>query len=205
MDNLRKLRHDTISFHNSADGLWDLGLGLCFIMTGLTFLLDIVAYTSIFYFVVFLAVRGVKSKVTYPRIGYADHKGMKASVNKMLVASFIVGALCLLLAVYFAVTLARGNWDEAAKSTMGNVLLAAVTLIVPLLVLLCGLFFKMKRFLWYGSAFFALLIAAWFITWPYTRQTVMIGMGAVMLFVGLVKLVGFIKTYPKLDDGNGDE
>lgn len=204
-NDLNKLKKESVSFHSSADGLWDIGLGACFILAGISFLFDIVAYAGVFYFLIFLMIKGLKNKITYTRIGYVNYKGMKAKMNKIIIILLALGTMFMLLGVFVYFKITTGEVDNRIVSFVVNNASIILGSVIALIVFSVGKSIGLKRFTFFSLLILTSFVAIKIIDWVYILPTSLIFCGITILIIGSVMLLKFISKYPKLEEGDTNE
>ncbi len=204
MPDLNKLKNDDIRFHNSIDGLWDIALGLSVIATTILFLVDGVVFTGAFFILLIVTFNLVKSKVTYPRIGFVLHKGMKNNTDKLLIIIMMFGAVVLIIGAFLYSGITSGKIDEQTKQAIWLYMPVALGIVVTGVVLAAGLVLKLNRYMVYAAFLLVCFAAGLLIPIDRALVVLLIAAGATILTVGLVTFVRFLRTYPKLEDGDDD-
>ncbi len=205
MNTMSRLTNDDIRFRNSIDGLLDIGIGSAFLLAGLAFLLDMVAVTGGFFFVIFLLIVGLKKKVVYPRIGYVEHKGMSAKTQKLILLLVIVGFVFFVLGAIVFMLVSNGQHKETIDSIIRNYGAIVIGLVISLIIFLVGRIFKVVRFYLYSILVFGAFLAIRFINYDSIIPASFFVCGGVILSIGVVMFISFINKYPKLDGSEGVE
>jgi hypothetical protein len=188
-----------ISFRNSADGLWDIGISLVFLLAGAAFLLDLVAVAGGFIFAIFLLIIGIKKKYVYPRIGYVQHKGMSAKTQKLLVMIMGVGLIFLILGIIVFTRVSNPQHRAATDLIIQNWGAIVFGLVISTMIAMVAYVYKIKRLYLYSLLVFMAFLSMRFIDYDNIVPVSLIGCGAVMLPIGIVLFISFIRKYPRLD------
>lgn len=175
------------------DGLWDIFLGLFILGWGLTILTDAAYLPGVFFIGLYFAAWGIKKRLTYPRIGYA--KFSSTSRQRITARFLILGVAVLLVGVMAAVLWGLGTrpqWLADYFPLAFNGILAAI-------VCLVAFWARVNRFFLYAALIF---LAAVFHMWLGIRwEFGFIGAGTIIVLVGLVILIVFLRKYPKIVEG----
>jgi hypothetical protein len=181
------------------DGIWDIYIGgLMLLMSGLAALSDLglPALHRMTLYIVLIAVLVItmklaKRRITVPRLGWV--KFGKGRERKRTGARFVLGISVLLTAALLFLTFRRRIEGSSVISTR-----------IPFMVLLVGI-----------QAFIILALVAWFLEFPrmifhgfligasitlsiLLRSPLALAIaGAIILIVGLVYLIRFLKKYPR--------
>ena len=192
------------------DGLWDVLLGLFFLMWGLMMLADIASMVGVEFVILsvmrtviivalflYPAIWAVKKWAAYSRIGYvklrkAEEQKIGARLTATVVIAVLLGVLMLLLVYSGGVP----QWfDSYFIVCFGGILAAAVGLIA----------YWLKVNHWYA---YAVLIFSAFALQPWLQTPLhysFIASGSIVLLSGLVLLIRFICKYPKPAEEGFDE
>lgn len=177
------------------DGLWDILLGLFFLLLGLLTKFSDTTYIG------FIAGGGtslvyvMKRKITQPRLGYVRFSKMgkiKERTTSLSVALVLVliGTLGVILFYKFS----PGSNPPSIIITTPKVLFM---LVLSLVLVAVAIVLNIKRFIWYG-----IMIATLFSLGGLAqlKESYMLIISGSLMFVNGVKLLSeFIKKYPKLD------
>lgn len=193
---LKKIQRN-VYWYFFQDGLWDILLGLYLLGWGFAILTENPSTPLAVFLCGYVAVWGIKKRLTYPRIGYTRlgstsrrrvRTGFFVLVAAVLLLRFLVNALWGMdtspqwLADYFPLLL-------------GGMLAGAVCLV--------SYWAGVNRFYIHAALIFlAGVLHQWFgIEWEFG----FIGSGTIIILVGLGLLVVFLRRYPKTyeeADGN---
>jgi len=171
------------------DGLWDILLGLFLLGWGITKLTDADFLPGAVFISGYLAVWGIKKYITYPRIGYAklSATSRRRITTRFLVLLSVTALLGLLVSVLFGIGTVP-QWLTDYFPLLFNGMLAGI-------VCFASYWARVNRFYLYAALIFlAGILRQWFgIGWEYG----FIGSGSLIVFVGLVYLISFLRKYPK--------
>lgn len=190
---------DDVSFRNSIDGLWDIGIAFAFIFAGLAFLLDLVAVVGGFVFVIYLLIIGIKRKFVYPRIGYVQHKGMSAKSQKLLLMLMLVGLVFLILGVIVFTRVSNPLHRASTDLIIQNWAAIVFGLVVAIMISMVAWVYKIKRFYLYALIVFLAFLSMRFIDYVHIVPISLITCGIVMLPVGVTFFIRFLRKYPRID------
>ncbi len=175
------------------DGLWDIFLGLFLLGWGLAILTDIAYLPGITFIGLYFSIWGVKKRLTYPRIGYARFS--ETSRRKISARVLILGVVVLLVGVMVAVLWGidrRPQWLADYFPLIFNGILAAVVCVV-------AYWARINRFYLYAALIF---LGGVFNLWLGVRwEFGFIGAGCVIVLIGVVVLIIFLRKYPKMVEG----
>jgi MFS family permease len=202
MKKISNLASEDIKFRNSIDGIWDIGIGLAFLLAGLAFLFDAVAITAAFYFPIFLLMVGLKQKVVHPRIGYVKHKGMDMKTRKLFTITLIIGTFMLIATFMLYLSRGQGQGSESMRSFAKNYGAIALGLVVAFVLVLIGKSFSIPRFYFYSPIIIVAFVIIQLVSYEYILQVTLLSLGGAILAVGLFTLIKFVRTYPKLEADN---
>ena len=190
---------DDVSFRNSIDGMWDIGIALAFLLAGLAFLLDLVAVAGGFIFAIYLLMIGMKRKYVYPRIGYVQHKGMSAKSQKLLLMLMIVGLAFLILGVIVFSRATNPLHRVATDLIIQNWAAIVFGLVIATMISMVAAVYKIKRFYLYSILVFIAFLSMRFIDYAHIVPVSLMACGLVMLPIGIVLYINFLKRFPRLE------
>ncbi len=172
------------------DGLWDILLGLFMLGWGLAILTDLAFLPGVTFIGLYFAVWGVKKRLTYPRIGYAR---FSATSRRRITAKFVIGGVAVLLVGVMVAVLwgigARPQWLADYFPLIFNGMLAAIVCFI-------AYWARVNRFYLYAALVF---LGAVFHLWLGVRwEFGFIGAGGIIVLIGLVILITFLRKYPKM-------
>jgi len=183
----RKLEHKMLLYY-TQDGLWDICLGVCVLGWALALRFEFIAFIGVIVAVAVTLVPLLKSKLTYPRIGYARLRP-DSGVRKWLAALVGVGVAMLLLVV----SASPGVRDLFREYL--TVLLGAMGASV---IAVFGKAFNTGRFYWYALLVF---VAGAANHWVGVDLWLAVGVsGAAMVGCGAGVLVRFLRDNPRTDE-----
>lgn len=174
----------------NVDGLLYIFLGLLLLILGLSFRNPATAWIAAFGALLILPASALRKRFTYPRIGYATFEMRPGTGRGILL--FAVAAVILLSILAFA---GGGRFQPYLPIAFGFVMglsfyFGASTYGLSLLDgLLVGLMMVSG------------LAAVWYTDdWRLATSVQFSVVGAIILVIGIVIFVHFIRTYPVLDD-----
>jgi hypothetical protein len=181
------------------DGIWDVAIGFCLIGFGLPVLFDVPYLAAIGSVLAIILLSEVKRRLNEPRIGrahFAPRRQMQAQrINILLAALVVIGGLTFLLFTW-SVAGTPPDWVEAITSHF--VLLLG--LVWGLSLALAGWAVKFRRLIFYGALLAGSLLAS-DLAGGLTLGLALCADGAVILGIGLVFLVRFVRRYPRIEEG----
>jgi hypothetical protein len=189
-----------LAYHR--DGIWDIFLGLFFLSTGIFMIYDqaylMGAAPVIFYFAAF----GLKRSFTRSRLGFVKFSRERQAREKQgrVKLSILLTITMLLGIVAFYAYTGDAGWQVWIRS-LG---LVSFGFVVALILSAVAILFGIWRFF-----FYALLILALFIAGHQLNSdpaAYFLSSGIIILLIGLVMLIAFIRKYPKpsSEDLTGD-
>lgn len=172
------------------DGLWDIFLGLFILGWGLAILTEAAYLPGVSFIGIYFVIWGVKKWLTYPRIGYVR---FSATSRRRITARFLIlGVVVLLVGVMAAVLWGIGTrpqWLADYFPLIFNGILAAIVCFV-------AYWARVNRFYLYAALIF---MGAVFHLWLGIRwEFGFIGAGSIIVLIGLVILIVFLRKYPKV-------
>jgi len=172
------------------DGLWDIFLGLFILGWGLAILTEAVYLPGVTFIGIYFVIWGVKKWLTYPRIGYVR---FSVTSRRRITARFLIlGVVVLLVGVMAAVVWGIGTrpqWLADYFPLIFNGILAAIVCFV-------AYWARVNRFYLYAALIF---LGAVFHLWLGIRwEFGFIGAGGIIVLIGLVILIIFLRKYPKM-------
>jgi hypothetical protein len=183
---LRELERKTLHTY-LQDGLLDIILGVQLI------LLSLFLYNRSLFFVVMwtpLALGGLevfRKRLIYPRVGYVKLPQPARLVIKVLIACLLGMAVCLGIAVLGRLVLGLPLYGQL-RGTCGFAAGVFITAVY------CFLAYRFKAHRWF--VYGMLLVPVFMIANRLDEPALVAGLGAVVVMVGLVVLVGFLRRYP---------
>jgi hypothetical protein len=140
-----------------------------------------------------VAVKRLRAKLIFPRTGYVEFR-RPTSQKWMMVAVYFV-SLGLIVAI-FAVARWRLQFPDMSRAAG-----PALALILVACFVSGGITYKLPHFLWLGG--FALVLGAATYIAGAKREGMLwvtLGIGAAMAVSGAVRLRGFLRTHPIIED-----
>ena len=170
------------------DGLWDVVLGLFLLGWGFTVWFDLPWLPGTTFVAFFWLALGLKQKITYPRIGYAK----LAEHKKKQVRFVIAGVIALLLGLMVSLLLVMGGAPQFMRDyfelLFGSVLAVVIGLI--------GYWWGITR--WYSYAGLVFVLATFNQWLGLSFELSFIIPGGVVLILGLLIFVRFLRKYPRV-------
>ncbi|MBT4483842.1 MAG: hypothetical protein HOC71_09215 [Candidatus Latescibacteria bacterium] len=195
--NLKKIEKDAYCMSNVQDGLYDIMFGLVFVVPALLSKLHLSDNFIIPVYAIFLLVFTIARRtITVPRVGHV--KFGAGRIRKLRVVSAVLAAsMASLFVLLFS---KRGN--VLAGRILLSLFVAAV--IIMLVFSFLAYFMNNRRYYLYGVLFG--------VTIPLSRTLELYGviqdrhtftlfLSAVVLAIGLLTFIRFLRTYKPLIDG----
>ena len=189
--NLKEIERQVYLFF-SEDGLADLALGLMIFGFGIFLMVDLPALVGLLGLFPFLVWYLGKQSLVIPRIGSIQPN---QEMKKQFVGFFI--NLCLIgLGVFVLYLLNRGS----GQTFLSLHPLMIFGFVLALAISSLGMILKTSRFYFYGLLVFASMAAGEFLSSSITAVdpylVAVISAGGIILLVGFITLVRFLKKYP---------
>jgi hypothetical protein len=183
---LKKMEKSAWKTYYAQDGLYDIFFGIMVIMGGLRTLTDIPWFTLGILAGVLVVPLG-KRYITTPRIGRV--KFGRERMGNMMIVTGGIGIAVVITSLIFFLTVYSGNYPRLLASFL------IVAMIVSVFALMAYYLDHLRLF------FYGILIAAHEFIWVvYGRTTATyynLFLGIVLLFIGFLVLIKFLKKYPK--------
>jgi hypothetical protein len=192
-------RRAYLSYHQ--DGLIDVLIGWMVLSFGIYLLLDSSAIIFLAWFPL-LSYVPIKNKLTIPRLGYVKFNGVYNQTKRTHLGIVLSCVLILSILVITVLLLGENNVLTTITPLRGNGLVI-YGVVVALLLLMSGLFSGIWRLTSYGLLCVALAIAGILAKLP--DYLLFIVLGLVILLIGAVLMILFIRKYPlALNRGDHD-
>ena len=186
MNNELKKVESRIYMKYFGDGLWDICIGIVIANFGLGLLFDLPYFAGISAPLLFAAASLVKSKITYPRIGYIKFK----QARKRLAVLFIVNLLLLGIVAFTAFGM---NKDSSLVIWLhGNTHLVLGIVFAGIMVLV-GYLAHSTRFYGYAALIF---LCSFLSKWIGSLELSFTIAGIAIVAVGGYVLYHFISNHP---------
>ena len=180
-----------ISYHE--DGLVDIGLGFVVLMFGITIFADIFwigAMAAVLYLPFYTLA---KRSITDPRIGYVKFGPHSKSALSIMI-------FLLLGITFFATGFTFFIWFDIIPSSVFEFIelnfLIILAIIGGLICTFMAFTSKIKRFYLYSVIIFAVFSVSQLLLIPLNFS--LIFLGCIILLVGFITLILFIRRYPKI-------
>jgi hypothetical protein len=188
-----------LSYQN--DGVWDIFLGLFFLVEGILFVFDAAMFMGIFPAVMIPVAVMIRKSFTTPRIGYAEFspvRKLKEKKSRITLSVLLSMTMILGLVAFWAFT-GNSEWQTWVKK-LGIIPFGFVIAVV---LGAAGLMFGLKRFVYY--AIFILMVFVFGHLLNLRIRVYFIFMGVIFSVIGVVMLARFLQRYPKPKKGVADE
>lgn len=188
---LKKIKQKTSLLYH-RDGLADLILGTLLILDGFFIFSDNIGMMGGMIFVMILVMSGLKNKLTFPRIGYAelpaDAKGRKKL--PLIIAQIVI----IQLGVFFIYEFSYDHAPPEFNEQIAKHIPLIIGFVFVSLALLLAYTQKLRRVYGYTALVTACFVAGHFITLGLPYYLIIIG--TVIAVTGMILLVKFVKKYP---------
>ncbi|HEY3296069.1 MAG TPA: hypothetical protein VGL38_11590 [bacterium] len=195
---LDQLQDDILSRYN-RDGALEFLLGLGLILGGLRLLVhgNMTSPMTLALFVIILAARAWRRRITYPRLGYIEllatrrHKWRVRVLTMWVVAPLLIALAAMLYKV------AGGAPDDPGLFEHREMKLVFGS-IIALIIAMVGGFHRMKHLYLFAALLWLLIFAAYALN--LSGGYALLTTGAALLITGLVRLRLFLRDNPKLEE-----
>ncbi len=193
--NLKEMeRKAFMSYHE--DGVLDLCLGIYILVIGISLAFDDLILFILAYFIAFSVWTGVKKKITAPRIGYVKFGPGQTSKVKMVTAlAVVVTVLCLLTSVALWYSTATRSSPSWVKTLFSEYIMLLIGGTGASLIALGAYVLGITRLYSYAVVAGAVFAAGHFLAVSASHAAVVVG--GVITLGGLIKLIQFVRTYPR--------
>jgi len=182
-------------------GLWDVALGSLFLSFGLSIFVDFAPLTAIWVVVLFPSLRDAGRRLIIPRIGHVQFQEPRQRANTRLIGILSVSVVVGLMAFLFTAWASDGTAPTWALWIRGH-FAGVLGMMWGAMIAATGWLVDFPRLYAYGAL---MVVALWTtdLTGRIHLGVSLTGVGAIILCVGLVLLVRFLRTYPKQDPREG--
>jgi hypothetical protein len=181
-----------LSYHQ--DGLIDLLIGWMAFIFGLSLSFDAPAI-SLLAWLPLLSYVPIKNALTVPRLGYVQFSPEYGPRQRKRLGTILAGVLGLLVLIIALLVLAAPK----ALAAVGDNGIVNYGAVVAILLLLAGLLSRIRRLTAYGLLCVFLAVAG--ATAGLPDYMLFIVLGLVIMLVGAILLVRFIRKYPPAQEG----
>ena len=188
-----------IVFYLTADGIWDIVIGLLLCIVSLALVRTSNGAFSIFVILLFSILVLLKRTITHPRIGYVEHQGFKDNIVKWTLISLIAFASIISLFLITKKTPDR-FLNQATYGYILEITHIGIGMILSYLLFRIGKKHRILRFYYYSPLILVNIVAVNYIHWEYILPASFLLCGLVILFSGIFALRKFIEKYPRLED-----
>jgi len=193
---------ERMSREYDRDGMVEFLLGLALTLGGLSLATRAgTTFSGLVPIYVILIAKLWKKKITYPRLGYAEFLSKRKKERKTRMLMFL---LVLFLAVALAMLIimaAAGSLGDLSFITGPSGKLFFGGLIALMLVAL-GAIRKMKHLYAFAVLSYLLILGAYILN--VSGGWALCITGALLLIVGVARLLVFLKANPKLEEAHGN-
>lgn len=181
-----------LSYHQ--DGIIDLLIGWMMLAFGLRLLFDSVAF-ALLAWLPLLSYVPIKNTVTVPRLGYVQFGADYGRRQRKRLGAILVGVMFLLVLAIALLVLAA---PSALSGLVGDGMFIYGA-VVTILLLLGGFLTRIWRLAVYGLLCAILAVAGAVAGLPETLLFIVLGL--LILLVGAILLVRFLRKYPPAVEG----
>jgi MFS family permease len=180
-----------LSYHQ--DGLWDIFLGIFFLGMGILMFFNTIYLMGALAALLPVAII-IKKWFATSRLGYVKFAPKRQTQEKKSRAklTIILTFTAILGLVNFMAFSGKADWQIWIK----NLGIIPFGFVLSLVLGAVGLFFEMKRFVFYAGLILAIFIAG-HLTNTYPPAYFILP-GIIFLVVGLIMLIRFLHKYPRL-------
>jgi len=175
------------------DGLWDIALGLFFLIFGITMLFDYAWMIGVYIAIFVPSWKKLRKTLISGRLGYVEFGAKRKQIEKTRLILFAIMLFCsVLMGSVFAFAYSSSNEIALFFRQLG---LIPFGIVLTTLTIAGGILLEMRRFILYGVLILSFFIAGHLCNTDPPAYFIILGV--VFLSTGLVILVRFIKRYPK--------
>lgn len=188
-------------FTYHEDGLWDIFLGLFFITMGLLFYFDIESFLAIIPACLIVPFMAVKKSFALSRLGYVVYSDESQTREKN---KYLLMVILGLFGLYFGVMIfLTASGGRVIYDFLNSLPVNPIAIFIAIVVMTVTAIYGVWRFTIYSL----LIIVIFFIGDRFNNQIVApsIVTGIIILAIGAVIIVRFIRKYPKIEGGIHDE
>lgn len=184
------------------DGLLDITVGLFVLAFGIGMTTRYTYLTALSWMVIFFFA-AAKKAITLPRVGLVKFSPEREKRMKNETSFFVIFfSITALVGLVFFIAIAMGT-PQSVKTLLGKLALVAYELIIAMAICLVAYWKQIRRFYAYAAILLAVLLVGHFMGtdqyWLGAYQFA--ATGTVMLIVGLIVLVKFLRKYPSREGG----
>lgn len=184
------------------DGLLDITIGLFVIAFGVGMTTPYTYLTALSWMVIFFFA-AAKKAITLPRVGLVKfHPEREERIKKEKLFYVIFFTVTFVIGLGFFISLTMGI-PSSVKTIIGELALVSYELIIVAGLCFVAFWKQIKRFYVYAAFFLVLIVGSLFAdVHPFiVTRTVMLCAGSVILCVGVVVLIRFLRKYPTPEGG----
>lgn len=190
--NLEKIERKVyLTYHK--DGIWDICLGLVFLIFAFSILYNQAIYGAFFIPVFLPIIIGLKKSFTLPRLGYAKFSPERQKKEQSAISKLVVLFTFTFLAGLVAFWGYLGGSD--LQQLIRDLRLIPLGAVLALSIGVIGALYGIWRFIGYGVLIIVLFVAGHFLN--SDPPAYMIILGVIFLLTGSVMMIRFMKNYPK--------
>lgn len=195
-----KERHDRkrIAFHHQGDGLIDIYIGLIIFSFGMLILADLGWMVGVFVAVFLPTWLAAKQSLTTSRLTDAEIKQAEAhGVAAAKVRLFVLAMIGLMMGLVAFFLLTLGITPESWRLWFGENFALLAGMFGGIVLAVIGAIIKAPRF--YVYAVLSVVIIAIGSMLGVEFPLTLVALGAIILGVGAVFLIQFLRTHPKIE------
>jgi len=186
---------DSLVMVYHEDGLQDVFLGMVLLVGGVALIADYMAFVGLIFVVLYPILLAAKQRITAARLRPDDLSPGLMARRRAGMSIVISVALILGLLLFALFALRTGDQPRWLDHWLDLYLLDTLLLVLIGLLLLWGFRSGVKRLFIYAGLFFVARVSSFWldIDFPYY----ILGLGAIILFIGLSVTAQFIRDHPK--------
>jgi hypothetical protein len=175
------------------DGLWDIAIGLFFLVFGITMLFDYAWLIGVYIAIFIPAWKKLRTSIVSGRLGYVEFGAERKASEKMKMILFSIILFCsVLMGAVLAYAYSSSSEIAILFRRLG---LIPFGIVLTTLTIIGGIFMEIRRFILYGVLILIFFIAGHI--FHSDPEAYFILLGIIFLSAGMVILLRFLKRYPK--------
>ncbi|MCP4581794.1 MAG: hypothetical protein GY839_09250 [candidate division Zixibacteria bacterium] len=199
--NLKKIeRKAYLTYYQ--DGIWDIAMGLGFLIIGIMVAFELASFVAIFAAVIAAMVSTLfkgKMSFTRSRIGQVEPSvSWKAKEKRQLKLLQIVGFISVVAGIFnFIAFTGHADWQTMIR----NLGLIPFGMVLSSIIFIVGALLGMKRFMIYAVLILGMFIYGHYMGIPFFEYVILLGL--IITISGVTVLVRFLRKYPKQNEDSG--
>ena len=179
-----------ISYH--ADGLFDLIAGITLMLFSWAIKDDFIGMIAIIPIMVMLLMKGLKKKITYPRLGYVQFPNEVVKRKKSYMV--IILTVVMLLGMVFFFILQSDKVSPELQQFIYDSTPFVIGAIIVSLALVLAYLQKITRLYGYAGMIVLFYLTAPMVPWHLPHYLLISGI--IFTLAGTILLINFLKKYP---------